>query len=48
MHYLILEKGKGALVKEALESFKGQVQLRTIYKVWGRYIFFYTSRLETP
>lgn len=42
--YLILEKGKGSDPKSFLESFSGPVQLRTIYKIFRHYYFFYTLR----
>lgn len=40
--YIILEKGKGSDPQTFLQSFSGQRQLRTIYRLFGRYIFFYT------
>ncbi len=42
--YFILEKGKGSDQKGFLKSFSGKMQPRTIYKLMGRYIFFYTIR----
>jgi 4-amino-4-deoxy-L-arabinose transferase-like glycosyltransferase len=42
--YFILEKGKGPQTKDFLQSFSGKMQLRTIYRLLGRYIFFYTIR----
>ncbi|MBM3255077.1 MAG: glycosyltransferase family 39 protein [Candidatus Omnitrophica bacterium] len=42
--YFILEKGKGPQEKDFLQSFSGKTQPRTIYKLMGRYIFFYTIR----
>jgi 4-amino-4-deoxy-L-arabinose transferase-like glycosyltransferase len=46
--YLILEKGRGENFEEALQSFSGSRQVRTIYQVTGRYVLFYTVRRETP
>ncbi|MDD5584922.1 MAG: glycosyltransferase family 39 protein [Candidatus Omnitrophica bacterium] len=44
--YFILEKGKDDTrnVKKYLQSFNGQIQPRTIYKIKGKYVFFYTMR----
>ncbi len=42
--YIILEKGKGSNPQDFLKSFSGKFQLRTIYRVMGRYVFFYTLR----
>ncbi len=42
--YFILEKGLGSDPKDFLRSFSGKMQPRTIYKLLGRYIFFYTIR----
>ncbi|HNX81299.1 MAG TPA: glycosyltransferase family 39 protein [Candidatus Omnitrophota bacterium] len=42
--YIILERGKGSDPKNFLQSFSGKFQLRTIYRVLGRYVFFYTLR----
>lgn len=42
--YLILEKGEGSDPKTFLQSFNGTRQLRTIYKVMGKYVFFYCLR----
>jgi hypothetical protein len=42
--YFILEKGKGSDQENFLKSFSGKMQPRTIYKLLGRYIFFYTIR----
>ncbi|MFH0738735.1 MAG: glycosyltransferase family 39 protein [Candidatus Omnitrophota bacterium] len=42
--YFILEKGKNPQEKDFLQSFSGKAQPRTIYKLMGRYIFFYTIR----
>lgn len=44
LYYLILEKGKGSDPQNFLQSFSGQRQLRTIYRMFGRYIFVYTLR----
>lgn len=40
--YIILEKGKGSDPKEFLQEFSGPMHLRTIYRIFGRYIFFYS------
>ncbi|MFA5157407.1 MAG: glycosyltransferase family 39 protein [Candidatus Omnitrophota bacterium] len=44
--YIIMERGKPKPEeqKEFLQSFSGNRQLRTIYKLFGRYIFFYSLR----
>jgi len=42
--YLILERGKGQSIKDALQGFSGKVQPRAIYKLYGRYIFYYSAR----
>lgn len=42
--YIILEKGEGSDQKTFLQSFNGTRQLRTIYKIPNRYIFFYSLR----
>lgn len=44
LYYLLLEKGEGSDPQTFLQSFSGGKQLRTIYKVFGRYIFFYALR----
>jgi hypothetical protein len=44
VYYVILEKGKGSDEKDFLVSFSGAIQLRTIYKLFGRYVFFYSLR----
>lgn len=44
LYYLILEKGEGSDPKTFLQSFSGTRQLRTIYKVSGRYAFLYVLR----
>jgi 4-amino-4-deoxy-L-arabinose transferase-like glycosyltransferase len=46
LSYIILEKGKPKPEeqKDYLQSFSGQRQLRTIYKLFGQYIFFYSLR----
>jgi hypothetical protein len=38
--YLIFEKGSGQVLKDQ-ESISGPIQLKTIYKIFGRYSFFY-------
>jgi len=42
--YLILEKGKGQNLRDSLGKISGQIRPRAIYKLSGRYIFFYTVR----
>lgn len=42
--YLILERGEGQKIKEFLKDFEGPLQPRSIYKVFGRFIFFYVIR----
>jgi 4-amino-4-deoxy-L-arabinose transferase-like glycosyltransferase len=44
LFYIILERGRGSDPKAFLESFAGEKRLRTIYKVSGSYIFFYSIR----
>jgi hypothetical protein len=39
--YLIFEKGKGQNLRD-LKSLSGQMKLKTIYKLSGRYVFFYS------
>lgn len=46
IYYVILERGKGSNPATFLKEFSGARQLRTIYRVLGRLIFFYT--LRTP
>lgn len=46
--YILLEKGKGRNIKEALESLSGRLETRSIYKILGRYVFGYTIRPEGP
>lgn len=46
LFYIILEKGKGSDAKDFLQSFSGPTQLKTIYKMFGRYVFLYTLRPE--
>ena len=43
--YAVLEKGKGQSLKDALQNISGQIRPRAIYKLFGRYIFFYTVRI---
>jgi len=45
--YLILERGTGSDPKTFLQSFSGRKQVRTIYKLFGTYIFFSTIRPDT-
>lgn len=48
LFYIILERGRGSGSKNFLDSFSGPKQLRTIYKIAGKYIFFYTIRISEP
>ena len=43
--YAVLEKGKGQNLKDALQNISGQIRPRAIYKLFGRYIFFYAVRI---
>ena len=47
IEYVILEKGEGQDMLEFLKSFSGKIQPRTIYKIFGRFTFFYVIRPET-
>ncbi|MCM8782480.1 MAG: glycosyltransferase family 39 protein [Candidatus Omnitrophica bacterium] len=40
--YIILEKGKGSPPEMFLDSFSGPTRVRTIYRMFNRFIFFYT------
>ena len=42
--YVILEKGKGAIIEDFLKDAKGTIRLRTIYKVAGKLVFFYSLK----
>lgn len=42
--YIILEKGRTQADASFLEGFNGHSQLRTIYRMFGRFVFFYTVR----
>jgi 4-amino-4-deoxy-L-arabinose transferase-like glycosyltransferase len=44
--YIILQRGKGGDLKAELKSISGVMKLRTIYKLFNRYIFFYSVRPE--
>jgi len=44
LFYIILERGKGSDPATFLQSFSGPMSLRTIYRVIGKYIFFYSIR----
>ncbi len=46
LYYLILEKGKGGNLLEALKTFSGPLQTRAIYRVAGRHLFFYSVRAQ--
>ncbi len=50
VYYIILERGKGSDPETFLQSFSGPRELRTIYRVLGKYIFFYSLRppIEEP
>lgn len=50
IYYVILERGRGSDEDENfLTSFSGAMQLKTIYKMFGRYVFFNTLRvIEQP
>lgn len=44
LYYIILEKGRGSDPQAFLQSFFGARQLRTIYKVLNKRVFFYSLR----
>ena len=44
--YIILEKGEGSDPNTFLQSFGGIRQLRTIYRVLNKYVFFYSLRQQ--
>ncbi|MFA5146875.1 MAG: glycosyltransferase family 39 protein [Candidatus Omnitrophota bacterium] len=44
VYYMILEKGAGPEPQNFLESISGQKFLKTIYKIAGKYVFFYAVR----
>lgn len=46
LYYVILEKGKGSDPETFLQSFSGARHLKSIYKIFGKPIFFYTLRPE--
>lgn len=46
IYYVILERGKGSDPATFLKEFSGAKQLRTIYRVLGKLIFFYTLRIQ--
>jgi hypothetical protein len=46
LYYVILERGKGSDPETFLKSFSGAMQLRTVFKIFGGYIFFYVIRPE--
>lgn len=46
LNYIILEKGKGSDPDTFLRSFTGTPRLKSIYKLFGKYIFFYTIKPE--
>lgn len=48
LDYVIMEKGKGQKINEFLNSFSGNIEPRTIYKLFGRFIFFYAVRPGEP
>ncbi|MBU1125904.1 MAG: glycosyltransferase family 39 protein [Candidatus Omnitrophica bacterium] len=42
--YVILEKGEGSDPATFLQSFSGKMQLKTMYRLFGRYVFLYVLR----
>ena len=44
LYYFILERGEGEDLEKALGTFSGAKQIRAIYKLLDRYIFFYSLR----
>lgn len=46
LYYIILEKGKGSDPETFLQSFSGARQLKSIYKIFGKHVFFYALRPE--
>lgn len=44
LSYLILEKGRGEVIKDTLKTLSAQPQMRTIYKVSGNLFVFYSVR----
>lgn len=42
--YIILEKGEGSKPQTFLQEFAGSMQLRNIYRLLGKYVFFYAIR----
>lgn len=47
LYYIVLEKGEGSGPQTFLQSFSGAKQLRAIYRIFDRYIFFYTLRPQS-
>jgi len=46
--YFILEKGKGQNIEDFLKSISGEKRPKSIYRLFGRYVFFYTLRPDIP
>lgn len=44
LYYIILEKGEGSDLEASLKSLTGVKQLKTIYKSFNKYVFFYAIR----
>jgi len=46
--YVILERGEGSDAETFLKSFSGSMQVRAIYNILGRLVFFYSLRVAPP
>ncbi|MCM8757675.1 MAG: hypothetical protein NC903_01265, partial [Candidatus Omnitrophica bacterium] len=46
IYYLILEKGASGNPDDFLKKFSGKLTLRNTYRIFARYIFFYSLRAE--
>src|SRR3989338_3143367 len=44
LYYVILERGQGGDLEASLKSLSGAKQMRTIYKSFDKYVFFYALR----
>ncbi len=44
LYYIILERGKGCDLEASLKSLSGVKQIKTIYKSFDKYVFFYVIR----
>lgn len=44
LYYIILERGQGSDLEASLKSLTGVKQMRTIYKSFDKYVFFYAIR----